>query len=144
MLLAMVLGDTFSILDVGGERYRRYNPPRKVRELGLGSRFRSAWGTGVPVAELEHTDKVAEHIVSVAREMQREDEPDVLILGCTGLSAVSDRISLALEIPVVDASIAALRMAELLVKNGWIHSRKTYSAPSKKSRVMPEPYRLYL
>lgn len=144
MLFALALGDTFSILDAGGERYRRYKPPRKVRELGLGSRFRSAWGTGIPVAELGHDlDRVAEHAISVAKEMQREDEPDVLILGCTGLSAISDRISKALEIPVVDASIAALRMAEALVKNGWIHSRKAYPTPSKKSRAMPEPYNVY-
>jgi allantoin racemase len=144
MLLALLLGDTFSILDVGTDRYRRYKPPRKVRELGLGSRFRSIWGTGVLVTELgQDSERIAQNILSVAKQVEREDEPDVLILGCTGLSTIADRISQALDVPVVDSSIAALRMAEALVKGGWTHSRKTYRPPSKKKRTMPGPYRLY-
>ncbi len=144
MLFALLLGESFSILDVGAERYRRYTPPRQVRALGLQSRFRSAWGTGILVAEIgSEPDRIAEDVISVGKQIQEEDQPDVLILGCTGLSTVADRVTKALDIPVIDPSIAALRMAEALVRSGWLHSRKAYPAPSKKSRKMPQPYRLY-
>jgi allantoin racemase len=144
MMFSLLLGDSFSILDVGAERYRRYTPSRQVRELGLESHFRSAWGTGVLVTEIgSDPGKVAKTIIPVAQKIQQEDEPDVLILGCTGLSTVSDQVSQALDIPVVDASVAALRTAEALVRSGWLHSRKAYPAPSKKSRKMPAPYHLY-
>jgi len=144
MLFALLLGDTFSILDVGAERYRRYNPPRQVRELGFGSRFRSARGTGILVAEIgADPDKIAKPVISAAKQIQEEDEPDVIILGCTGLSTIADRVALALDVPVIDPSIAALRMGEALIRAGWVHSPRAYPVPSKKSRKMPQPYRLF-
>lgn len=144
MLAALILGDSFSILDVGQERYKRYVAPRKVRELGLETRFRSAWGTGVAVTDIPSDDNaVATKLVQIAKQLRDEDEPDVIIMGCTGLAVVADRMNQALDIPVIDASIAALRWAEMLLSSGWVHSPKSYPKPPKKERRMPGDYRLY-
>jgi hypothetical protein len=64
--------------------------------------------------------RVAEELIPVAKQMRKHDEPDVLILGCTDLS-----------------------MAEICVKSKWLHSSKTYPAPSSKHQHMPEGYDLY-
>jgi allantoin racemase len=144
MLAALILGDSFSILDVGEERYKRYIAPRKVRELGLEARFRSAWGTGVAVTDIpSNDDAVATKLIQIAKQLRDEDEPDAIIMGCTGLAMIAERMNQALDIPVIDASIAALRWAEMLLSSGWLHSSKSYPKPPKKERRLPGDYRLF-
>lgn len=138
MLLSVTLGDSFSIIDVGIGKYRRYTPPLRVRQLTLSDRFVSEWGVGITVASIpESTSKIASQLVSVAKEIERQDEPDVLILGCTGLSQVADRVGQEIGIPLVDPSIAALSMAQALLLSGFKHSRSSYPKPAKKTRKVP-------
>jgi len=144
MLTALMLGDSFSILDVGEQRFKRYSAPRNVRELGLDVRFRSTWGTGVAVTDIpSNDDAVANKLIQIAKQLRDEDEPDVIIMGCTGLSVIAERMSQALDIPVIDASIAALRWAEMLLSSGWLHSPKSYPKPPKKERRLPGDYCLF-
>ena len=138
MLLSLTLGDSFSIIDVGLGRYKRYDPPIRVRQLGLSDRFVSERGAAINVASItEDTHKTASEIASVARDIQKEDGSDVVILGCTGLSEVAESVSEKLEIPLVDPSIAALSMAEALLLSGFRRSSKTYPKPAKKKRSIP-------
>ena len=138
MLISMTLGDTFSIISTSAEKYRRYMPPPRVRELGLSDRFVSEWGVGVTVASIpERTTKIAAQLVDVAEEIEREDGPDVLILGCTGLSRVADRVSQEIGLPLVDPSIAALSMTQALLLSEFKRSRRSYRKPGKKTRKVP-------
>ena len=138
MLLSLTLGDSFSIVDVGLGRYKRYDPPARVRQLGLSDRFVSERGAAINVAGItEDTSKTVSEIVSVAREIQKEDGPDVVILGCTGLSEVAESVAEKVEIPLVDPSIAALSMTEALLLSGFRRSSKTYPKPAKKRRNIP-------
>jgi len=138
MLLSLTLGDSFSIVDVGLGRYKRYDPPARVRQLGLSDRFVSERGAAINVAGItEDTSKTVSEIVSVAREIQKEDGPDVVILGCTGLSEVAESVAEKVEIPLVDPSIAALSMTEALLLSGFRRSSKTYPKPAKKRRSIP-------
>ena len=138
MLMAMTLGDTFSIMSTSTEKYRRYMPTTRVRQLGLSDRFVSEWGAGITVASIpEHTNKIAAQLVSAAKEIEKQDGPDVLILGCTGLSRVADRVAQEIEIPLVDPSIAALSMTQALLLSGFKHSRRSYPKPAKKTRKIP-------
>jgi len=138
MLFSMALGDTFTIISMGTETYRRRMPPLRVRQLGISDRFVSEWGVGMTVASIPHfEDKIASRLVSVAKQIQRVDEPDVLVLGCTGLSRVVDRVSREVEIPLIDPSIAALSMAQALLSSKFKRSRNTYPRPGKKARNVP-------
>ena len=138
MLFSMTLGDSFSIIDLGLGKYKRYTPPARVRQLGLSGRFVSERGAEINVAGIsEDINKTVSEIVSVAKEIQREDEPDVIILGCTGLSQVADSVAQQLEIPLVDPSIAALGMTEALLLSGFKRSRRTYPKPAEKQRSVP-------
>lgn len=144
MLTALLLGDSFSILDVGGGVYYQRTAPWRVRELGLSSRFRSALGTSLSVEDLgSNSDQVASELVNAARKLIEQDEPDVLVLGCTGLTSLAPRIAESLSIPVVDASLAALTAAQSCVLNGWSHSLRSYRRPTQKNRWMPSGYRLF-
>jgi allantoin racemase len=137
MLTALALGDTFSILDVGEETYRHRTAPPRVRRLGLSDRFVSQWGTGITVKSIGGDKELAGKLTKVALRMLEEDEPDVLILGCTGLSKVAELVAARLPVPLVDPQIAAMRMAESLVLSGLKHSRRTYPQPSAKLRKVP-------
>ena len=137
MLTALMLGDTFSIIDVGEDTFKRHSPPVRVRKLGLGSRFTSQWGSGVTVKSIGGDEQLAKKILKVTLQLLKEDEPDVVILGCTGLSKVAELVAARLPVPLVDPQVAALRMAESLVLSGLHHSRRTYPRPSRKARKVP-------
>ena len=137
MLTALLLGDTFSILDVGEDTSRRRVAPPRGRALGLASRFVSQWGSGVTVKSIGGDEELAEKITKVALAVLEEDEPDVIILGCTGLSKVAELVAARLPVPLVDPQVAALRTAEALVVSGLKPSRRTYPKPSKKARKVP-------
>ena len=137
MLTALLLGDTFSILDVGEDTFKRRVAPPRVRELGLASRFVSQWGSGVTVKSIGGDEALADKITKVARAVLQEDEPDVLVLGCTGLSRVAELVAARLPVPLVDPQVAALRTAEALVVSGLRPSRRTYPKPSAKMRKVP-------
>lgn len=138
MLLSMTLGDTFSIISTSAQKYKRYMPLPSVRQLGLSDRFVSEWGVGVTVASIpENASKIAAQLVRAAKEIEREDGPDVLILGCTGLSRVADRVAQKIHLPLIDPSIAALSMTQALLLSEFKHSRRTYHKPGKKTRNVP-------
>jgi allantoin racemase len=138
MLLSMTLGDSFSIIDVGLGRYKRYAPPARVRQLGISGRFVSERGADINVVSIpEDMKKTVSAIVNTAKEIQREDEPDVVILGCTGLSQVADLVAKQVEIPLIDPSLAALSMTKALLLSGLKRSRKTYPKPAEKKRSVP-------
>jgi allantoin racemase len=138
MLLSMTLGDSFSILSTSAKRYRNYVPNPRVRRLGLSDRFVSEWGAGFTVASIpQNPEKIVAQLVRAAKEIQEQDEPDVLILGCTGLSRVVDLVAPKVEIPLVDPSIAALSMAQALLLSKFKQSRKSYPRPGKKERKVP-------
>ena len=138
MLLSLTLGDSFSILSTSAKRYKSYVPNSRVRQLGLSERFVSEWGAGFTVASIpENTEKIAAQLADAAMEMREQDEPDVIILGCTGLSRVVDMVAPRVDVPVIDPSIAALSMAQALVLSKFKQSRASYRRPGKKTRKIP-------
>ncbi len=137
MLTALALGDTFSILDLSVATFKRRTAPPRVRKLGLASRFVSHWGTGITVKRSADEKALAGKLTKAALELVRADEPDVVILGCTGLSQVAELVAARLPVPLVDPQLAALRTAESLVRSGLKHSRRTYPRPVPMSRKVP-------
>jgi len=112
--MALTVGQRFSIIDVGPVKYASRSPPRQVRSMGLAARFASIRGIGVPVLELnERPDLTIKKIVREAKLAAVEDGADVIILGCTGLAGLAERIKFRL--PIVDPALSALRTAETLI-----------------------------
>lgn len=137
MVTALLLGDTFSILDLSVAAFKRHTAPPRVRKLGLASRFVSHWGTGITVKGSGGDKELAGKLTKAALQLIEADEPDVIVLGCTGLSKVAERVAARLPVPLVDPQVAALRMAESLVLSGLRHSRKTYPKPEPMQRKVP-------
>jgi allantoin racemase len=105
-----------------------------VRGMGLSLRYGGAVAIDVPVLDLARDPQaIAARVADAAWPLVRGRAADVLVLGCMSLAflGVTERISAALGVPVVNPAHAALETAASLVAQGLRHSRATYSKPRK-------------
>jgi len=115
--IALTVGQRFSIVDVGPMKYVSRSPTRQVRALGVADRFASIRGIGVPVLELnKRPDLTVKKIVREGKLAAIQDRADVIVLGCTGLAGLAERIKL--NLPIVNPALSALRTAEMLIVLG--------------------------
>jgi len=85
--------------------------------MGVADRFASIRGIGVPVLDLsKRPDLTIKKIAIEAKLAAIQDGADVIILGCTGLAGLAERIKL--NLPVIDPALSALRTAEMLIVLG--------------------------
>jgi allantoin racemase len=130
MSVALHLGSRFSVISVLA------NTAPWVRlqaiKLGVERRLASALGVDIPVLELESQgERTVDEIVKAAREAIERDEAEVIILGCTGMATLADKVRERLSVPVVEPAATTLKMAELMVKLGLRHHRGgVYLLPS--------------
>ncbi|RLF80055.1 hydrogenase expression protein HupH, partial [Thermococci archaeon] len=108
ILLALSLGDTFTILSTSAENYVRRKPSRRILKLGVEKRFASIRGIGIPVYQIPHTDTLVDILTKEGIKAVREDNADVLILGCTGLGGLAKSIERKVRVPVVDPVEASM------------------------------------
>jgi len=69
-----------------------------------------------------------------------EDGAHILVFGCTGMRGLAQQVEQGLAergcaVPVIDPSMAALKLAEGLVDMGLSHSKRTYPPPPPKEIV---------
>lgn len=114
-----------------------------VRDMGLRAgldgRLCSVRALDIPVLALE-----GEHFAQALREQAlaavRDDGAEALILGCTGMFGVSERLSTYLTgeigtyIPVVDPISSAVLDAVALARLGLSHSKRAYINPPARTR----------
>jgi len=127
---ALGLGDRFSVVTVLENTARLIED--RLRTYGLLSRVASVRFANIPVLDLEDMSLASERIMKEARAAIDNDGADVIVLGCTGMSPVTRYLQEHLEVPVVDPAVAALTLAESLVRMGLVHSKKCYLAPANK------------
>lgn len=137
MHLAAMLGQKFSVVTVLDSVVPMFWNNAKV--YGVAEKMASVRSVDIPVLDL-HRDPEA-MIKALVRESVaavREDGADVIIFGCTGMSGVAQKVQEGMEaagvagIPVIDPVETGLRLAELWVRSGLSHSKKTYPYPRKK------------
>ncbi len=135
MSVALHLGSRFSVISILA------NTAPWVRlqamKFGIESRLASAIGIDIPVLDLERApERTVDEIVRSAEEAIERDEAEVIILGCTGMATLAQKVRERLSVPLIEPAATTLKMAELLVKLGLHHNRgKLYlnALPSKIS-----------
>ena len=122
MSVALHLGARFSVVSVLPNT--PYWVSWQARKLGVESRLASAIGVDVPVLDLEKgPEKTAAAIVEAATAAIERDGAEVIVLGCTGMAALAERVRKQLCVPVIEPAAVTFKMAELLVKLGLRHHR---------------------
>jgi len=130
MLFAMALGERVSIITVSPTiQWIR----RNLKTYGFMSRVASIRGVAISlkglIEELETTEKV---LLEVGRKVMEEDGAEIILLGCTGMSAYATALTKSLGIPVLDPAACALKMAVDLVEMGLSHSKRSYPFPPSR------------
>ena len=121
--LAMQLGHSFAIVTIfdNGAPWTEL----QVRAMGVESRLTAAVGVDIPVLELEQDlEKTTAYLLAAARQCVEKRGADVLILGCTGMYPVVERIRQELDVPVIEPLAAAFKTAETLATLSLAHSHR--------------------
>lgn len=136
MQVAAMLSPSFSIVTV----LDRLIPPlhRLVRLSGLSDQLASIRTIEVPVLDLRrNTPLVLEALVSESMRALDEDRAYGIILGCTALSGMGRVVQGALyqqgyDVPVIDPTPTAIKVAAALADAGLSHSKLAYPFPPEK------------
>lgn len=108
-MTAMTQGEKFGVISILEPSVKRHG--RYVRQIGIESRSAGDRAIGLGVVELSQEDKVLDRMIDTGRALRDEDGADVLILGCAGMARYRDRVSSALDMPVVEPTQSAVAMA---------------------------------
>lgn len=125
LAIASLLGWRFGIVTISDSALSMIED--RVRMLGYGNRLVAIRGIDIPVIELnKDIERTRKAVVNSSRILVEKNNAEVIILGCTGLAGLSKDIEKAIHVPVVDPAIAALKMAEALIKMNLVHSKLRY------------------
>jgi len=132
--LASQLGRRFGVITAGPpdagayilDNFRMYQMDHKCVEVtSLGTCVLDLGGD--PAAEVAK-------FVEAARELQVHGA-DVIVIGCTGMTAIADSLAAAIPVPVVNPAPTALKFCEDLIALGLSHSKSAFPCPARKARV---------
>jgi allantoin racemase len=101
----------------------------RIRMTGHEGRLASIRAIEIPVVDLRAHDALFEKTLAEARKGIENDRADTLIVGCTGMFGLADRLQQALGVPVIDAGHAGIRMCGTLVKLKLAQSKRAYPTP---------------
>jgi len=106
-----------------------------ARIYGLSEKLASVRAVDIPVMGLHADDKkTANALFEEGKKALEEDGAEVLILGCTGMTGMAERLSTDLGVHVIDPLPMAVKFAEMLVSSGLSHSKLTFPMPPDKKR----------
>jgi allantoin racemase len=126
--VASTLGRRFGLVTVLDSIVEPLN--KLILTAGLTSRTVPIAACNIPVLALE-ADSYPE--VRRAGERLLSQGADTLILGCMSMAflGVAERLSIDLDLPVLNSARTALNFAEFLAEAGLTHSKRTYQLPPK-------------
>ncbi|SIS71360.1 aspartate/glutamate racemase family protein [Paracoccus saliphilus] len=105
-----------------------------VRQYGLDHLCRRVRSAEIPVLALEEPGSNTRQLVR--DEIQRavdEDGCEAVVLGCAGMSDLTEWLSREAGVPVIDGVTVATKFAEALVGSGLVTSKiGAYAVPNKK------------
>jgi len=140
MYVACMLGDKFSIISTNDE----WGPImwKTVKAYGLTQRCASVRTAGMPVLALESAGKqdAYHQILAEARRAIDEDGAEVICLGCAGMVDLDKRLEAALDVPVLDGVVCAIKLLEGVLGYGVRTSkRKAFAPPGRKELLNLPP-----
>lgn len=127
MHIANQLGKRFSILSPVPSTIPS---TRDLAEMyGLGRRLTSVRSLNIPVLEIrKDREKALKKAIEVAESALKNDGADTLILGCMSMAFqnFADEMGKALNVPVVNPIVAAVKTIDLLILGKLHHSPLVY------------------
>ncbi|RKL64027.1 hydrogenase expression protein HupH [Thermoanaerobacteraceae bacterium SP2] len=133
LLIASFLGEKVAIVTVVDKVCPLIR--RNIRLYHLDSIVTSIRAVQIPVLEIEKKlDYVEDVILKESQAAIEKDGADVIVLGCTGFTKLSRKLYTKLSVPVVDPTLAAIKLAEMTVRRGLSQSKRKYPEVCEKER----------
>ena len=139
MHLAAILAHRFSVITVLERDIPLFY--RLARRYGLNGSLASVRPVNIPVLELDRNrERLIGALVEQSVKAVLEDGAHIIVFGCTGMSGLAKEVEQALAergcaVPVIDPSLAALKLSEGLSDMSLSHSTRTYPAPPPKEVI---------
>jgi len=109
VLAALARADRFGVIAIGQRSIARHM--RYLRQMGLTDRFAGERPLDMSVAESASGDKTLERMVEVGRRLKHSDGAGAVVMGCAGMARHRSALEQALDVPVIDPTLAAVAMA---------------------------------
>lgn len=133
-LLAPALGRQAGLLLADAQRL----PEKKlfIEQCGIASsRISAIEGLNVQGINIWQQRELAFELLQQAgHKMLQKNNVQLLILGCLSFLGMAPALSKSLQVPVIDPAIAAVSLAESLVRQNLFTSRKAYPSPPSRKR----------
>ncbi len=134
MLISQMIGRKVVVLTSLPERIPSIE--EKISRFIPGSHF-VVYPTSIPVIEFQKdTDRTVHTLVGIIKQSIDKDRVDTAILLCLGMQGLAERVQKEVRIPVIDPSLAALQMAQVLVKMKLSQAKGAYPFPPEKKRFL--------
>lgn len=139
--LALCLGRRISILTI----MPNILPLVRKQNLDLiqSGRIASIRSIDTPVLGIYNDSQIFEKLFEYATKAILEDGADTIVLGCTGLGGMAEKLTGRLHrdnlpVPVVDPAGAPLKIIEAMVACKLRHSKIAFMDPNDKLRIWPQ------
>ncbi|MFB0543634.1 MAG: aspartate/glutamate racemase family protein [Candidatus Bathyarchaeia archaeon] len=133
LLVAASLCNKFSVVTVLKNVIGMIEENAKI--YGLSGKLASVRAVDIPVHELHRdNERTARALLEEGKKALEEEGAEVLILGCTGMTGMAERLSKELGVQVIDPLPTAVKFAETLVALGLSHSKLAFPTPPEKKR----------
>lgn len=139
MHVASMLGHRFSVVTVVDSLIPAFD--HHALKTGLTGQLASVRTVNIPVLELDDHARLLAALLGKSLEAVREDGAHVIILGCTGMAGMAVGVEEGLkkegisDVPVIDPTTLAVKVAEAFVDIGLSHSKRTYPPPPEKKII---------
>ncbi|MEA4852900.1 MAG: aspartate/glutamate racemase family protein [Christensenella sp.] len=137
ILLALGLADKIGVVTV----LKHVVPMIKgnIKKAGWEDRVPSVRVVNIPVLDLDKADSLIDAIAEEAKNAIEQDGVEAIVLGCTGMAGATDKVHAYLsdagyDVPVVDPTLAAVKLLEVYGALGLKPSRLTYMPIREKER----------
>ena len=135
LLIASSLCDRFSVITVLKSVAGLIRENAKLS--GVYEKLASIRAVDIPVLDLhQDNENTAVALYNEGKKAIEDDGAEVLILGCTGMTGMAERLSKELRVKVIDPLPAAVKLAETLVSLKLTHSKLAFPTPAEKNRVI--------
>jgi len=141
MCVALQLGTRFSVVAVpegNTEGWVRM----QARRLGIEAKLASAIGLDLSAVQVaQAADEVVEQIAEVIEGTIDRDGADVIVLGCTAMARVIAKLRqrLKTDVPIIEPSGTAFKMAEMLGCLGLRHMHGRFYLPFDPENITGYP-----
>ena len=129
-LLALGLCSKFSVVTVLKSTADAIK--ENIRKYGFESRVASVRYAYIPVLDLQDENKAFDGILKEAKIAIEHEGAEAIVLGCTGMSSLTQKLQRSLGVPVIDPAVASLKLAEIYLNMGLTTSKIAYESPSGK------------